>query len=130
MIRLFSFVFYSLVFRIPAEMSEQEGATGIKGLNRKSYDIPDCPVCLEELVSDLVCAPCGHVFHAMCLYQTLESNSACPCDRIRMTRSSVISMRFNLKCNSEAEEQIQAFYNSLAAEEKQNVVSILNKYET
>ena len=68
MIRLFSFVFYSLVFRIPAEMSEQEGATGIKGLNRKSYDIPDCPVCLEELVSDLVCAPCGHVFHAMCLY--------------------------------------------------------------
>lgn len=49
-------------------MSEQEGATGLKGLNRKSYDIPDCPVCLEELVSDLVCAPCGHVFHAMCLY--------------------------------------------------------------
>jgi len=39
-------------------------------------------------------------------------------------------MRFNLKCNSEAEEQIQAFYNSLAAEEKQNVVSIINKYET
>ena len=112
-------------------MSEQNGSSLTpKGLHRKSYDIPDCPICLEELVSDLVCAPCGHVFHTMCLYQTLESNSACPCDRIKMTRSSVVTMRFSLKCNSEAEEQIQAFYNSLAAEEKQNVVSILNKYES
>ncbi|KAL4465692.1 hypothetical protein ABPG72_011864 [Tetrahymena utriculariae] len=101
-----------------------------KGLQRKAYEVPDCPICLEELVQDLVCAPCGHVFHSICIFQNFESSSMCPCCRKRMTRANITGMTYNLKCNDEAEEQIQAFYNSLSQNEKQNVVEIMNKFET
>ncbi|KAL4477493.1 hypothetical protein ABPG74_002643 [Tetrahymena malaccensis] len=100
-----------------------------KGLQRKAYEVPDCPICLEELVQDLACAPCGHVFHSICIFQNFESSSMCPCCRKRMTRANITGMTYNLKCNDEAEEQIQAFYNSLSQTEKQNVIEIMNKFE-
>ncbi|EAR96550.2 erythrocyte-binding protein (macronuclear) [Tetrahymena thermophila SB210] len=107
----------------------QNQADQPKGLQRKVYEVPDCPICLDELVQDLACAPCGHVFHQLCIFQNFENSSTCPCCRKRMTRANITGMNYDLKCNDEAEEQIQAFYNSLSQNERQNVVEIMNKFE-
>lgn len=40
---------------------------------------PDCPICLEKLVSENVQElQCGHMFHNKCLEKWLEENHTCP----------------------------------------------------
>lgn len=39
----------------------------------------DCSLCLEYILkASIACAPCGHVFHRVCLQNMLESRPQCP----------------------------------------------------
>ena len=48
---------------------------------RDSLDSEDgnaCSVCFESLKSELMSAPCGHVFHELCIVQCLHKRAECP----------------------------------------------------
>ncbi|KDO31841.1 hypothetical protein SPRG_03761 [Saprolegnia parasitica CBS 223.65] len=38
----------------------------------------ECSICLEPLVDDLSCLPCGHVYHGKCVAMSLRAKRQCP----------------------------------------------------
>src|SRR5436189_8169 len=44
----------------------------------KVYCERDCSVCVEELTTDVVVTPCGHLYHQHCLDQWLVKSDTCP----------------------------------------------------
>uniref|UniRef100_M4BFU7 RING-type domain-containing protein n=1 Tax=Hyaloperonospora arabidopsidis (strain Emoy2) TaxID=559515 RepID=M4BFU7_HYAAE len=56
----------------------------------------ECHICLEELRRDLVTAPCGHVFHHVCILQALHVNPQCPICRRRTDDSNLITLYFDV----------------------------------
>ena len=54
----------------------------IKKENKK-YESDNCPICLEELINELV-MPCGHQFHTNCILDWFEKNKNCPICRIKL----------------------------------------------
>ncbi|EQC35103.1 hypothetical protein SDRG_07337 [Saprolegnia diclina VS20] len=38
----------------------------------------ECSICLEPLVDDLSCLPCGHVYHGKCAAMSLRAKRQCP----------------------------------------------------
>ena len=47
----------------------------------------DCPVCLQDMQDascDGIALPCGHAFHTRCIVYWLETNSSCPCCRVKV----------------------------------------------
>lgn len=71
-------------------------------------EIPNCSICLSELVTDLTCTPCGHVFHAnwQALFSIRDSlvvsKKSCPLCRINLTPSKLIPMNFTFALTSQA----------------------------
>ena len=46
-------------------------------LKSKNYEIPQCTICMEDMIDNLSVTSCGHVFHTMwypnCLYFLFNS---------------------------------------------------------
>eukprot|EP00644_Phytophthora_capsici_P000062 jgi/Phyca11/503511/fgenesh2_kg.PHYCAscaffold_4_\ len=64
----------------------------------------ECHICLEELRRDLVAAPCGHVYHHICIIQALQVNSQCPICRGRTRETDLITLYFDVPNANEAPE--------------------------
>ncbi|KAG7393698.1 hypothetical protein PHYPSEUDO_004461 [Phytophthora pseudosyringae] len=62
----------------------------------------ECHICLEELRSELVAAPCGHVFHHVCILQALQVNTQCPICRRRTGDADLITLYFDVPGAGEA----------------------------
>ncbi|KAL4095597.1 hypothetical protein PRIC1_008971 [Phytophthora ramorum] len=62
----------------------------------------ECHICLEELRQDLVAAPCGHVFHHICILQALQVNTQCPICRRRAGDADLITLYFDVPGDNEA----------------------------
>ncbi|POM67543.1 Hypothetical protein PHPALM_16440 [Phytophthora palmivora] len=56
----------------------------------------ECHICLEELRRDLVAAPCGHVFHHICIIQALQVNTQCPICRRQTRDADLITLYFDV----------------------------------
>ncbi|RLN69692.1 hypothetical protein BBP00_00000179 [Phytophthora kernoviae] len=56
----------------------------------------ECHICLEELRKDLVTAPCGHVYHHLCILQALQVNTQCPICRRRTGDADLITLYFDV----------------------------------
>ncbi|KAG7402137.1 hypothetical protein PHYBOEH_005700 [Phytophthora boehmeriae] len=61
-----------------------------------SLSSQECHICLEELRKDLVAAPCGHVYHELCILQALQVNTQCPICRRRTGEPDLISLYFDV----------------------------------
>ena len=46
--------------------------------NKKTIDINECSICLEELVDDLFITECGHKFHSNCIKKWYGHSPECP----------------------------------------------------
>ncbi|KAK1947914.1 hypothetical protein P3T76_000204 [Phytophthora citrophthora] len=64
----------------------------------------ECHICLEELRRDLVAAPCGHVYHHICIIQALQVNTQCPICRGRTRETDLITLYFDVPNANEAPE--------------------------
>ncbi|KAL3666555.1 hypothetical protein V7S43_008184 [Phytophthora oleae] len=62
----------------------------------------ECHICLEELRRNLVAAPCGHVFHHICIIQALQVNTQCPSCRSRTGETDLITLYFDVPSANEA----------------------------
>lgn len=56
----------------------------------------ECHICLEDLRSNLVAAPCGHVFHHACVIQALQFNKQCPICRRSTYDADLIALYFDV----------------------------------
>ncbi len=68
-----------------------------------SVSSPNCCICLSELLEgDVSAAPCGHLFHAECIDQVLESahgrQPRCPQCRGEITRSALYTLPARIFC--------------------------------
>jgi hypothetical protein len=41
-------------------------------------DLPECSICLDEIVIDNIELPCGHKFHESCVQGWISANQTCP----------------------------------------------------
>ncbi|KAG3121554.1 hypothetical protein PI124_g259 [Phytophthora idaei] len=64
----------------------------------------ECHICLEDLRSDLVAAPCGHVFHHACVIQALQVNKQCPICRRSTSDADLIALYFNVPSAGETQD--------------------------
>ncbi|ETL90206.1 hypothetical protein L917_11047, partial [Phytophthora nicotianae] len=64
----------------------------------------ECHICLEELRSDLVAAPCGHVFHHACIIQALQVNKQCPICRRSTYDADLIALYFDVPSTGDAQD--------------------------
>ena len=64
-----------------------------------SYEIPQCPICFDELTSNLSVTKCGHVFHRKCIEQSIRSNPMCPLDRASNSLESLRNLAYSIPIN-------------------------------
>ena len=96
---------------------------------KKSYELPTCPICLNELTSDLMTTVCGHVFHSQCILKCFETNSVCPNCRKRQNLGSLVNLNFHITTLSEINLQLQEYYDNLSNDERDKFTLIMSKNE-
>ncbi|KAG6609836.1 uncharacterized protein IUM83_00902 [Phytophthora cinnamomi] len=62
----------------------------------------ECHICLEELRRDLAAAPCGHVYHHVCILQALQVNTQCPICRRRTGDADLVTLYFDVPGGNDA----------------------------
>ncbi|KAE8892870.1 hypothetical protein PF005_g9699 [Phytophthora fragariae] len=62
----------------------------------------ECHICLEELRRDLAAAPCGHVYHHVCILQALQVNTQCPICRRRTGDADLVTLYFDVPGGDDA----------------------------
>ena len=64
----------------------------------RQYEIPQCPICFDELTVNLSATKCGHVFHRQCIEKALSRNPCCPLDRVVNSLDSLRGLAFSVSC--------------------------------
>lgn len=59
-------------------------------------NIPACVVCLQELRLNIVCTPCGHVFHSECMRNCLKNKLSCPLCREKVNLNGLVEVMFEI----------------------------------
>lgn len=85
----------------------------------KSYEIPQCPICFEDLMENLSVTRCGHVFHKKCIEQALQRKNLCPLDREVATIDQLRTLSFAIMVDENRE--IKEFFDGISDEEKKSI---------
>ena len=69
----------------------------------KSYEVPQCAICFDELTVDLAVTKCGHVYHKKCIQASIDINGQCPLDRVENTQSDIKGIAYSIILRDDAE---------------------------
>jgi len=96
-----SFTLFEILVRIIKKMNVLE--------EEKSYELPTCSICMEDLADSLSTTNCGHVFHTVwfkischifniknSVMQSLEHKGTCPLCRVRTTKGNLKELNYTV----------------------------------
>lgn len=55
-----------------------------------------CAICMNKMLSDLSCTPCGHVFHKKCINGSLSIKKECPTCRLKTKSEDLIELYYTV----------------------------------
>ncbi len=91
----------------------------------KSYEVPNCAVCLDELTTNLMATKCGHVFHRACIESSIHGNPVCPLDRKTHTIKQLIPLSYGV--NPKQLDDLNEFFGNMSASESKDVRALTAK---
>lgn len=83
-----------------------------------AVEIPECCICMEQIVCQEKTTSCGHKFHTSCIHRWCESNNNCPMCR---TRNPIEIMEPLIIPTGNIETNINYFYNNINNNNNDNI---------
>jgi len=94
-------------------------------LKTNSYELPQCTICMEDMVEHLSVTSCGHVFHTMCIFEGLNYRGQCPNCRERTSQRQLRGLNYNIAVNRIEDEGRIQFLESLQKADQDNYLKLI-----
>lgn len=75
---------------------------------------------MSEMLSEIACLPCGHVYHVNCIDSCLEYNPQCPTCREDVTKKDGVRL-IHFEVTSNVTEAAQKFFEGMSDSEKKSL---------